>query len=193
MSQACKIFDVGKLQKANIVNKQSRSLTKRELQSIYEHPKSGAKMLERIPSLNRFHDIVLGHHKSWDGKMGYPSDFDNTVSKDRLFIELVHMADCMDAATDFIGRSYKGQKTFDKCLEEFMQGRGSVYAPEIVNLIEQDKKLQSDLRHLLTEGRIQTYYEIYGMVLDQDDAAEEEEWYENLNNELNTTVDEKSS
>ena len=123
--------------------------------------------------------------------MGYPSDFDNTVSKDRLFIELVHMADCMDAATDFIGRSYKGQKTFDKCLEEFMQGRGSVYAPEIVNLIEQDKKLQSDLRHLLTEGRIQTYYEIYGMVLDQDDATEEEEWYENLNNELNTTVDEK--
>ena len=74
-----------------------------------------------------------------------------------------------------------------------MQGRGSVYAPEIVNLIEQDKKLQSDLRHLLTEGRIQTYYEIYGMVLDQDDAAEETEWYENLNNELNTTVDEKSS
>ena len=191
MSQACKIFDVGKLQKANIVNKQSRSLTKRELQSIYEHPKSGAKMLERIPSLNRFHDIVLGHHKSWDGKMGYPSDFDNTVSKDRIFIELVHMADCMDAATDFIGRSYKGQKTLDKCLEEFMQGRGSVYAPEIVDLIEQDKKLQSDLRHLLTEGRIQTYYEIYGMVLDQDDAAEEEAWYENLNNELNTTVDEK--
>lgn len=179
------------LQKANIVNKQSRSLTKRELQSIYEHPKSGAKMLERIPSLNRFHDIVLGHHKSWDGKMGYPSDFDNTVSKDRIFIELVHMADCMDAATDFIGRSYKGQKTFNRCLEEFMQGRGSVYAPEIVDLIEQDKKLQSDLGHLLTEGRIQTYYEIYGMVLDQDDAAEETEWYENLNNELNTTVDEK--
>ena len=57
-------------------------------------------MLERIPSLNRFHDIVLGHHKSWDGKMGYPSDFDNTVSKDRLFIELVHMADCMDAIRD---------------------------------------------------------------------------------------------
>lgn len=98
-------------------------------------------MLERIPSLNRFHDIVLGHHKSWDGKMGYPSDFDNTVSKDRIFIELVHMADCMDAATDFIGRSYKGQKTFNRCLEEFMQSRGSVYAPEIVNLIEQDKKL----------------------------------------------------
>ena len=191
MSQACKIFDVGKLQKANIVNKQSRSLTKRELQSIYEHPKSGAKMLERIPSLNRFHDIVLGHHKSWDGKMGYPSDFDNTVSKDRIFIELVHMADCMDAATDFIGRSYKGQKTFNRCLEEFMQSRGSVYAPEIVDLIEQDEKLQSDLRHLLTEGRIQTYYEIYGMVIDQDDAAEETEWYENLNNELNTTVDEK--
>ena len=86
-----------------------------------------------------------------------------------------YMADCMDAATDFIGRSYRGQKTFDKCLEEFMQGRGSVYATEIVDLIEQDKKLQSDLRHLLTEGRIQTYYEIYGMVLDQNDAAEEEE------------------
>ena len=189
--QAAKIFDVGKLQNANIVNKQSRRLTKRELQKIYEHPEAGARMLERIPSLNRFHDIVIGHHKSWDGKMGYPAAFDNTTSKDRLLIELIHISDCMDAATDFIGRSYKSQKEFEKCLEELSQGAGAVYSPDLVALIENDEKLRSDLKHLLKEGRIQTYYEIYGMVLDQDDLSNTEEWYEKLDSELNNAVDEK--
>lgn len=184
LSQAAKIFDVGKLQKATLINKQSRHLTKREMQRIYDHPVSGARMLERIPSLNRFHDIVIGHHKSWDGKMGYPADFDNTVSKDRMFIELIHIADCMDAATDFIGRSYKSQKAFEKCLEELVQGKGSVYSPDLIELIETDEKLRSDLKHLLKEGRIQTYYEIYGMVLDQDEAVDAESWYEKLDSEL---------
>ena len=184
LSQAAKIFDVGKLQKATLINKQSRRLTKREMQRIYDHPVSGARMLERIPSLNRFHDIVIGHHKSWDGKMGYPADFDNTVSKDRMFIELIHIADCMDAATDFIGRSYKSQKAFEKCLEELVQGKGSVYSPDLVELIETDEKLRSDLKHLLKEGRIQTYYEIYGMVLDQDETVDAESWYEKIDSEL---------
>ncbi len=191
LSQSAKIFDVGKLQKATLVNKQSRRLTKRELQKIYEHPESGARMLQYIPSLNRFHDIVIGHHKSWDGKMGYPATFDNTVSKDRMFIELIHIADCMDAATDFIGRSYKSQKAFDKCLEELAQGKGSVYSPDLVELIETDEKLRSDLRHLLKEGRIQTYYEVYGIVFDQDEVADDTEWYEKLDSELSVDGDEK--
>ena len=189
LSQSAKIFDVGKLQKANLVNKQSRRLTSRELQKIYDHPVTGARMLERIPSMNRFHDIIVGHHKSWDGKMGYPKSFDNTASKDRMFIELIHISDCMDAATDFIGRSYKKQKVFEKCLDELEQGKGSVYSPDLVDLIENDEKLKSDLKHLVKEGRIQTYYEVYGMVLDKEEVADAEAWYEKLDAELSAESD----
>ena len=159
--QASKLFDVGMIELAQIANKQSRQLTEREKKQIYRHPEAGAKILNRIPILRRYQDIVLGHHKSWDGKMGYPESFDNTRSKDRFLIELIHVSDCLDAAMDFLGRSYKGQKDFSQCLQELSMGKGSLYCPELIDLIEEDTGLQSDLSYLLRAGRIRTCYEIY--------------------------------
>ncbi len=66
--------------------------------------------------------------------MGYPESFDDTKSEYRVLIELMHISDCLDAATDFIGRSYKRQKSLDECLMEFEQEQGSVYSPDIVDL-----------------------------------------------------------
>lgn len=60
--------------------------------------------------------------------MGYPADFDNTASKDRFLIELIHISDCLDAATDFVGRSYKNGKKFSQCMEELSQGKGTCTA-----------------------------------------------------------------
>lgn len=118
VSQSAQIFDVGKIEMAQVVNKQSRQLTAREQKWIYYHPVGGAKLIEKVPSLSCYRDVILGHHKSWDGKMGYPADFDNTASKDRFLIELIHISDCLDAATDFVGRSYKNGKKFSQCMEE---------------------------------------------------------------------------
>ncbi len=166
ISQAAKLFDVGKLKDADIVNKQSRQLTQKEMQSIYKHPEYGAEIVAKIPALAKFHDVILGHHKAWNGTMGYPENFDNTLSKDRFVIELIHISDCLDAATDFIGRSYKAQKSLEECMEEFIQGKGELYSPEIVGLMEENQNLQADLKKLLSEGRIRTYYEVYGIALD---------------------------
>ena len=167
LSQAAKLFDLGKLKDADIVNKQSRQLTAAEFSRIYAHPQAGADIIQRVPALLPFRDIILGHHKSWDGTMGYPESFDNTVSRYRFLIELIHISDCMDAATDFIGRSYKTAKSFSECLQEFSQGKGTLYCPEIIRLIEDGPALQETLRHLLGEGRIHTYYEVYGIALDE--------------------------
>lgn len=51
--------------------------------------------------------------------MGYPADFDNTASKDRFLIELIHISDCLDAATDFVGRSYKMARNFLSAWKNF--------------------------------------------------------------------------
>ena len=109
-TQAAKLFDVGKIEIAEIVNKQSRQLTEREKCQIREHPKRGAKLIEDIPAFRKYRDVVIGHHKSWNGKLGYPAEFDNTASPYRFFIELIHISDCLDAATDYIGRSYRSSK-----------------------------------------------------------------------------------
>ena len=186
VSQAAKLFDMGKLKDADIVGKQSRQLTKKELQRIYMHPVAGAEIVKKVPALTQFHDVILGHHKSWNGQMGYPEDFDNVSSNDRFLIELIHISDILDAATDFIGRSYKAQKSLEECMEEFSQGKGTLYSPELVELIENHPSLQEKLKKLLGEGRIHTYYEVYGIALENSsDTAEnaadfkpEKSWYD---------------
>ena len=174
MEESAKLFDIGKLQIAEIINKQSRRLTSREKKCIYNHPKAGAKVLENIPSMQKYQDMILGHHKSWDGKMGYPRDFDNCSSPNRVLIELLRLSDCLDAATDFIGRSYGTAKSFAQCLEEFGQGKGTLYCAELIELLEQDATLQDDLKYLLEAGRIRTYYEVFwGMISPEEEAREE--------------------
>ena len=194
VSQASKLFDIGKLKDADIVNKQSRQLTEKELQRIFRHPEAGAGIVEKIPALAQFRDVILGHHKSWNGEMGYPEDFDNTTSKDRFLMELIHVSDCLDAATDFIGRSYRTQKTYEECMEEFVQGKGTIYSPELITLMEEDQILGEDLRELLNEGRIRTYYEVYGIALDngrQADSGDHRDWCLRLDEDLDSEQDEK--
>ena len=100
VSQSAQLLDIGMIRLASIVNKQSRQLTQREKNDILSHPCEGAKFVEEIPALRKYRDAVLGHHKSWDGKIGYPADFDNTRSNVRFLIEILHISECLDAATD---------------------------------------------------------------------------------------------
>lgn len=170
--QAAKIFDIGKIQNCDIVNKQSRHLTHAEYERMLKHSKEGALILSKIPSLKKFEDIALGHHKSWNGSMGYPMEFDNTKSHNRFLIEIIHVSDNLDAATDFIGRSYKMPKSFDECLKEFSLGKGTLYSDELISLIEQDFSLQQNLRNLVNAGRVHAYYEVYGIALEEKEEFE---------------------
>ena len=36
----------------------------------------------------RYVDIARGHHKFYNGKGGYPNDFDNTASPERFMIDI---------------------------------------------------------------------------------------------------------
>ena len=49
------------------------------------------------------------------------------------------------------------------------RGRGN---PELVELLEEDKELQGDLRYLLGAGRIRTCYSVYGKAVDQNEIEE---------------------
>lgn len=57
-------------------------------------------------------------------------------------------------------------------MEELSQGKGTLYCPELVELIENDRVLQEDLSYLLKAGRIRTCYEIYGNVVDYRETKE---------------------
>lgn len=158
---AAMIFDIGKLHIENVIGKQTRRLTLREWEIIRSHPETGYEIVKNAPWLKKYGDVILGHHKSYDGKFGYPSEFDNTTSPVRFFIDLIRLGDALEAGTDRLDRNYRIGKSFPELLLELEEGSGSSYHPELVNLIINDKELREDLEYLLETGRQRTCYELY--------------------------------
>lgn len=158
---AAMIFDIGKIHIEDIIGKQTRRLTLREWETIRSHPKAGYEIVKNAPWMKKYGDVILGHHKSYDGKFGYPAEFDNTASPVRFFIDLIRLGDAMEAATDRLDRSYRMAKSFQELLTELEEGSGSSYNPELVDLIVNDKDLRADLEYLLETGRQRILYELY--------------------------------
>lgn len=158
---AALLHDVGKNAMLSIIETQHRPLTDAEIGIIRAHPSRGAEYLSIDPDFKRFSDITRGHHKFYNGKGGYPEDFDNTLSPERLMIDIITLCDCLDAATDQYGRNYQQAKTVDEVLEEFQQGAGEWYNPDLVAFLSNSPELLQDLRNISGPERLHIYYETY--------------------------------
>ena len=153
--------DFGKICMTDTIFIYWRRISDEDYDIIREHPANGAAQLDRYSSAALYHDIVLGHHKWYDGSQGYPADFDITASPLRLLIGIVSIADCIDAATDDIGRSFKESSiTVDKLMQEFKEGSGSRYCKDVIDLFE-IKAVQDDIDFLLHQGREDNYKNAY--------------------------------
>ena len=95
-----------------IIETQHRPLTDEEFGIIRSHPNRGGQYLSIDEDLARYVDIARGHHKFYNGKGGYPNDFDNTASPERFMIDIITVCDCLDAATDQYGRNYHQARNF---------------------------------------------------------------------------------
>lgn len=153
--------DIGKNTIASVVNNDYRPLTDLEFSIIKEHPEMGLQYLELSPKLMKYRNTMMGHHKWYNGKGGYPASFDNTKSPQRILIDIVTLSDCLQAATERIGRNYKGDKTFDTVMAEFRKDAGTRYNPDLVNLIDEHPDLAKKLADLIDDGWIEIYYNIY--------------------------------
>lgn len=158
---AAMYHDLGKNSICSVVNNDYRPLTDTEFSIIKLHPELGLKYLELAPELAKFHDTTLGHHKWYNGKGGYPSTFDNTKSPVRLMIDVVTLSDCLQAATEHLGRNYKMDKTIDVVIQEFRQDAGTRYNPDLVALIDAHEDVRDALAYLIEEGWLDIYYHIY--------------------------------
>lgn len=158
---AAMYHDLGKNSIISVVHNDYRPLTDLEFSIIKKHPSLGVEYLELAPSLAKYRDTTLGHHKWYNGKGGYPEDFDNTKSPVRTLIDIVMLSDCLQAATERVGRNYKGEKSFDVVMKEFRQDAGSRYNPDLVKLIDAHPDLAEKLTHLVEEGWLDIYYQVY--------------------------------
>lgn len=158
---AAMYHDLGKNSIISVVTNDYRPLTDEEFAIVKRHPELGLQYLELAPELEKFHDTTLGHHKWYNGKGGYPESFDNTKSPMRIMIDLVTLSDCMQAATERVGRNYKGEKTFDTVMAEFRRDAGVRYNPELVAFIDAHADVEKKLADLVNDGWAEIYYGIY--------------------------------
>lgn len=160
--EAAFYHDIGKNGIISTVNNDYRPLTDEEYAIIKTHPALGTELLKIAPSLyEKYHDTTLGHHKWYNGKGGYPEDFDNTKSPKRILIDIITLSDCMQAATERIGRNYKEGKTFDMVMEEFRKGAGTKYNPDLVKFIDTHDDVARDLAVLINDAWVDIYFNIY--------------------------------
>ena len=152
--------DFGKLTIIDTIFVYGRNLFDMEYGLIRSHPRSGWELLMRHASTRPYADVALGHHRFYDNKGGYPEDFDTSESPLKPVIDLIQCADCLDAATDSVGRSYRAAKTFEEFVAEITPDLGTHYPPWLRGMLD-DPDIQRDLRALLRDGRRETYRKTY--------------------------------
>ncbi|MCR5179334.1 MAG: HD domain-containing protein [Lachnospiraceae bacterium] len=152
--------DFGKLLIIDTIFVYGRKILDFEFDIIKQHPELGAVLMERYDSTREYADIARGHHIWYNKEGGYPSGFDLSASPYKTVTDIVACADCMDAATDVIGRSYRKGKSLEEFISELEEGAGTRYAPWLVELVR-DEEVLSDLRFILTKGREENYRNAY--------------------------------
>ncbi|MCR5098066.1 MAG: HD domain-containing protein [Lachnospiraceae bacterium] len=157
--------DFGKISIIDTVFVYGRKLLDEEFNLIKTHPRTGYELLSRFASTRRYAEVALGHHRWYDDSRGYPDDFETAKSKSKPIIDIVLCADCLDAATDTIGRSYSKGKALSEFVEELEEGNGSHYAPYMVDLFR-NCDVEKDINHLLETGRKRNYRNTYFLLRD---------------------------
>jgi len=151
--------DIGKIAYIQAVSVISRRLTDSEFELIKRHPDEGGYYLES-KDFGCIPDVINGHHKTHDGKSGYPFNFDINKSPFKFMIDICSASDCIDAATDDIGRSYQQCKTGDMIMDEIISQSLVRHSPEIAQALH-DEKLRESINCILKKNRTECYYKAY--------------------------------
>lgn len=124
--------DIGKIHEAlfDIIHEHTR-LTRRERRAIATHPQRGADVLAPLSPF--YPDLaagVLAHHERWDGR-GYPRHLRGVEIP--LAARIVTLADTFDAITH--RRRYRSGRAPAVALDAILQGRGTQFDPDLVDLM----------------------------------------------------------
>lgn len=152
--------DVGKSSVLAYITTYGRKLLDEEFEVIKYHPVMGYSLLKNFDELEIEAEVALKHHLWYNGRGGYPVKHSDTKESARAIIDIVAIADSLDAATDNIGRSYAQTKTFEALVDELRQGSGTRYSPDIVMLFD-NADFCTRLKENMSERRKNVYCRAY--------------------------------
>lgn len=151
--------DLGKCMLLNYVGLYSRKLLEEEFACIKLHASFGCSLLEAF-HMEDLACIAHYHHRTYDRLGGYPNCEGASPERIRRIVDIVTVVDSLDAGTDNVGRSYAAAKSYGQLVEELRRGKGTRYASEIVELLD-DPVFYEDIRQFIAEKRNQVYLDIY--------------------------------
>lgn len=157
----CQFHDAGKLQIESIVNNEFRKLTDHEFRLIKTHSSNATFLLDLDSKYGKFSAFALGHHKWYDGTRGYPDWYDNTACEESTLVDILTIADCLEAATNFMSRNYRRSKSFETLVQEFKNQSGTRYNPYIVNAIVNSKGHYRRLSERIKFSRFAIYNKLF--------------------------------
>lgn len=128
---ACLLHDIGKVNISDTILAKHGKLTDEEYEVIKTHPVVGAKAIEDVKGIGDNIAVVYHHHERWDGK-GYP---DGLIGEETpLVARITAIADAFDAMTST--RSYRPALPFDEAYIRILEGKGSQFDPELVEVFK---------------------------------------------------------
>ncbi len=151
--------DIGKCMLLSYIGQYSRRLLEEEFLCIKLHPLFGCTLLRTL-GMDDLASAAELHHRTFDHH-GYPPRAEDCPHEMTQIVNIITVADSLDAGTDNIGRSYAASKTYETLVEELRAGKGTRYAPEIVALFD-DVVFYADTRRFLRESRRRAYLKAYG-------------------------------
>ena len=159
--------DFGKLTIIDTIMTYGRRLLETDYELIHAHPAIGAYMLSRFEKTRPYAEVALGHHRWYNNESGYPDDFDMVHSPYSTIISIIACADCLDASTDTIGRSYKKSISLDQYLAELHAGSDTRYAPFLSELFA-DPEVREDIERMLAFNRDENYRKVWHILREYD-------------------------
>ena len=159
MENCALLHDIGKYYCLDIVNNSSRSLTDDEFEIIRLHPVNFSKVYQGStnPKVQCIRDCAELHHRWYNGEGGYPARL-HTANKP--LVNILTVADCIDAATDNIGRPYGKNKSLEQVAREIERGRDTRYCGYIGRLLREEE-ISRRIRHAINDRRQDIYFDIY--------------------------------
>jgi putative nucleotidyltransferase with HDIG domain len=121
------LHDIGKVSVSEQILNKPGKLTRREFDSIKEHPIVGATLVSQVKGFEGLVPIVRHHHERFDGK-GYP----HGLARHEIPLEarILTVADVFDAMTH--ERSYRKALTRAEAIAELERGAGTQFDPAVV-------------------------------------------------------------
>ncbi len=180
------VHDIGKISYSHLVSFYVRKLNDKEFELIKQHSLNAEPFIKKSPnyivqnfvqeevqnatSINFndnpelfacFSDVAYGHHKTFDGDFGYPPEFNNLKSPVKAIIDIISIADSIDAATDSVGRSYASEKSLEDMRDDLMSQINTRYCPTVTKAIFYNDKLFNAIKKVLNDFRYDLYYSCF--------------------------------